>query len=219
MGKDTTLNKHQIDLLDRISQNEHLSSLFYFTGGTALSEIYLQHRESIDLDFFSFKSYDPQTILSRLEKWKDKLNFTFTTRYVDPTHIYFLTFADGDTLKIDFAHYPYKHLQTPKIYKNKLSVDSELDIAVNKLLTTTQRTEVKDFVDLYFLMQKFTFWDLHDGVKTKFNIDIEPFIFASDCIVVEEFEFLPKMIKPLTLDTLQSFFRELAQKLGRESVE
>lgn len=35
---------------------------------------------------------------------------------------------------------------------------------------------------------------------------------------IEDFTLLPKMIKPLTLDQLKSFFRVLAKKLGKKVV-
>jgi predicted nucleotidyltransferase component of viral defense system len=50
MGKNTILIKEQKSILDLISKNQYLKSNFYFTGGTALSEIYLQHRLSEDID-------------------------------------------------------------------------------------------------------------------------------------------------------------------------
>ena len=219
MKSDTILNKNQMAIIDCISNDDFLSDTFYFSGGTALSEIYLRHRESVDLDFFTPRTYDPQSIVTRLNKWSEELHFTIENEYIEPTHIYFLNFNDGSKLKVDFAYYPYKQFESMKSYKNKLKVDSLRDIATNKLLTLTQRAEVKDFVDIYFLMQKFTFWDLRTDVQTKFHIEIDPYIFASDCMAVQEFDFLPKMIKPLEIHELQEFFKQLAMKLGRKSIE
>jgi predicted nucleotidyltransferase component of viral defense system len=218
MSVPTTLNDQQNALLDHISNDDFLANTFYFSGGTALAEVYLHHRASVDLDFFSPHVYDPQNILARLTKWSSVLHYSLATTYIEPTHIYFLTFKNGRKLKIDFSHYPYQPLEPRQPYRHKLQVDSFRDIGANKLLTLTQRTEVKDFVDLYFLLQNFTFWDLRDGVKTKFNTDIDPFIFASDCMVVENFRFLPKMTKPLNLAKLRDFYTTLAVKLGRTRI-
>jgi predicted nucleotidyltransferase component of viral defense system len=55
MAKSSFLSKHQLDFLDFFSKEKRLRERFYFTGGTALSEYYLHHRRSIDLDFFSEK--------------------------------------------------------------------------------------------------------------------------------------------------------------------
>ncbi len=218
MGRNTTLSNSQKIILDCIAQDDFLTEVFYFSGGTALSEFYLQHRESIDLDFFSFEKYDAQNILSRVESWSNKLHFSIESRYIEPTNIYFLTFTNGKKLKVDFVHYPYKQLGEHTLYNGKLKVDSKLDIATNKLLTTTQRLEVKDFVDLYFLLQEYTIWDLINAVQIKFNIEFEPYVLGADLMVVDEFNYLPKMIKPLELSELQSFFHKLAEHLGRKSV-
>src|SRR3990167_10234163 len=204
MGQNTILNENQRIVLSKIRDDDFLRDTFYFTGGTALSEVYLQHRESIDLDFFTEHTYDAQNILSRLKRWAQDLDYSIETRYIEPTHIYFLKFQTGDTLKIDFVHYPYKQLSHPSFYDDTLKVDSKLDIATNKLLTITQRTEVKDFVDLFFLLQEYTFWDLKAAVERKFNVRIEPFVIATDLMVVDEFEYMPRMIRPLTLNDLQS---------------
>jgi len=98
-------------------------------------------------------------------------------------------------------------------------VDSLLDIAANKLITMTQRAEVKDFVDLYFLLDRYSFWDLRDGVKAKFTIEVEPYSMAGIFMTAEDFEYLPKMIKPLTLDQLKTFYREKASDLGKRYIK
>lgn len=94
-----------------------------------------------------------------------------------------------------------------------------LDISVNKLLTITQRAEVKDFVDLFFLLKKFTVWDLIEGVKSKFKMETEPLTLASHFILAEDFDFLPRMIVPLTLTDLKNFFLLQAKSLGKTAVK
>jgi len=68
--------------LDEINKNKYLTSNFYFTGGTALSKYYLQHRYSDDLDFFSEKQIDQQLIFSIISSWKNKLGFRFNSRLI-----------------------------------------------------------------------------------------------------------------------------------------
>jgi len=58
MNANSILNSYQNQILDKIAQDSFISSQFYFTGGTALSEVYLQHRESDDLDFFTDRTFD-----------------------------------------------------------------------------------------------------------------------------------------------------------------
>lgn len=58
----TILSDNQIKILEAISNDNAICQIFYLTGGTALSEYYLQHRLSEDLDFFSEQEFDIQAI-------------------------------------------------------------------------------------------------------------------------------------------------------------
>ena len=212
------LTKKQRLIFDEFANNSFLRTNLYFTGGTALSAVYLQHRLSEDLDFFSEKEFDIQTITDIITKWSRKLAFAFERREIGNAHIHQFQFEDGENLKVDFALYPYELLEKGKVVKG-VSIDSLLDIATNKLLTISQRTQVKDFVDLYFLLKKYTIWDLIDGAKVKFRLKTEPLLVAYDFLKVESFENLPEMLKPLTLEELKMFFREKAKQLGKMATE
>lgn len=218
MGKIQLLSKEQKLVLDEISRSEFLSSNFYFTGGTALSAFYLKHRFSDDLDFFSREKFDNQILFTLVEEWSRKFNFTFGQRFVEVVYIFDITFKNGTTLKLDFAYYPSKQLK-PYTVSDGISVDSLLDIAVTKLLVISQRSEVKDFVDLYFLLKKYTFWDLMEGIKVKFHVKLDPLLLAADLLKVDDFDYLPKMIKPLKLTDLKQFFRERAQEISGRFTE
>jgi len=217
MGQGAILNDKQKIILDEFKADIRLSA-FYFTGGTALSEYYLQHRQSEDLDFFTKSDFDPQVVLEAINSWSKIYEFTVKSSFVDPTHIYLLKFKDNDQLKIDFAKYPFPNLNEPEDHGG-LKVDSFFDISVNKFLTINQRTEAKDFVDIYYILEKFNFWQLKDGVAAKFNIEIDPFLMAADYLKVENFENLPRMYKKLNLVILKEFFRNQAKKLSGQSVE
>lgn len=219
MGKMSIITPEQQLILDQIKENDFFRQNFYFTGGTALSVFYLQHRYSEDLDFFSENEFDYEEILSRIKQWAKKLNFSFKAEPKEVVKMFFLDFENGVKLKIDFGHYPYKRVEKGQIYEG-ITVDSLLDIAINKLSTVNQRSSVKDFVDLYYLLKEFTLWDLMEGVKIKFHQEFEYWILASDLeFAVNQFNTLPRMIKPLTLDELKNFFREKAKELGRTAVE
>ncbi|MBU0998302.1 nucleotidyl transferase AbiEii/AbiGii toxin family protein [Patescibacteria group bacterium] len=217
MGQGTILKEKQKIILAEFKADERLSS-FYFTGGTALSEYYLKHRESEDLDFFTKEDFDSQIVLEAVNLWSRKYDFLIQSEFVDPTYRYTLKFKNGEKLKVDFAKYPYPNLKEPKKH-NGLKVDSFFDIATNKFLLANQRTEVKDFVDLYYIFEKFNFWELKDGVQAKFNIEIDLYMMATDFMKVKNFENLPKMLKDLKLKTLKEFFIEKARKLSKDTIE
>lgn len=174
MGQDSILTKRQKDILDEIGRYKEINERFYFSGGTALSEIYLRHRYSDDLDFFTPDKFETQSIFNFLNLLSTKYHFSIQTQFVDPVYICNLSFKDGEILKLDFGFYPFKQLRTTEKYL-ALRVDSLVDLAVNKVLT----------------------------------------IFT----LVEDFEFMPRMIKYLSLNDLKKFFIGKAKSLGLESVE
>ncbi|NTU46439.1 nucleotidyl transferase AbiEii/AbiGii toxin family protein [Candidatus Roizmanbacteria bacterium] len=208
--------KHKI-ILNLVSQEPELVKSFYFTGGTALTEFYLHHRYSEDLDFFSKTPLENQYLSVKMHEWSEQYQFTFQSRFIEVVYIFNLTFADGEQLKVDFGYYPYKQLEKGTTYKS-IPVDSELDIAINKLNTISQRTEIKDFVDLYFLLQKYSVYDLMEGVKVKFQVKVEPFLLAADMLKVEDFTYLPRMVTPLPLDTLKDYYRKQARAFGLRTI-
>lgn len=220
MGQISILTKEQKLILEELIQHKYFQENFYFTGGTVLSEFYLQHRYSEDLDFFSGDRFDNQTIFTLVSDWSNKYHFRFTSRFAEVVYRFDLTFANGANFKLDFGYYPYKTIEKGLSYKN-IQVDSLRDIATNKLTTVNQRTEVKDFVDLYFILQdKYTLWDLLYSCEVKFkSMDIDIELLALDMLKVDDFKALPKMIKPLTLFQLKKFFRQKAKELGRKAIK
>lgn len=215
----SVLTPHQKQIFNQIEKGQFIKSNFYFTGGTALSEFYLKHRYSEDLDFFSEKEFDFNLILMEVNKWSKELNFTFTRQLKEVVDIYILNFRDKDILKLDFGYYPYPRVEKSIKYQ-EIAVDSKFDIAINKLASINQRSSVKDFVDLYYLLKTFTLWDLMEGVRVKFRMELDPWILGSDMeYVAKDFQDLPKMIKPLTLKELKLFYRQKAKEISTKAVE
>lgn len=190
---------------------------FYFTGGTALSIFYFGHRESEDLDFFSESLFKPDFIENSLHDFAKQNDLAL--QRTGQERVYFFDFYKGKEkkLKVDFAYYPHQRLEPGKMEAG-IEIDSLRDIGTNKLHTITSRTEVKDFVDLYFLLQKLTFWDLFYGLETKFGIEYDILMFAQDFTKVEQFAFLPKMRRPLTLNELKLFFLSEAKRVASRVV-
>lgn len=52
MGKTSVLKKHHKEFLELVLKEPYLLKRFYWTGGTALAEFYLHHRESENIDLF-----------------------------------------------------------------------------------------------------------------------------------------------------------------------
>lgn len=212
------LTEKQRIIFDEVKKSDFIKDNFYFTGGTALASIYLHHRLSEDLDFFSEKSFDNLPVLNLMNKWGKKHGFRFTLKENEVVKIYLLEFADGQTLKVDFGYYPYRRMDKTQ-NRESFQVDSLLDIAINKLSTIMQRSEVKDFVDLYFLLKQFTIWDLMEGVNIKFRLKADPFLIGINCLKAESFDSLPIMLKPLKLEEIKNYYKSLAAKMGMKAVK
>jgi hypothetical protein len=58
-----------------------------------------------------------------------------------------------------------------------------------------------------------------EGVEKKFGFELDPIMVAADFLKVEEFDFLPKMIRPLDVGELQEFFKDKAREISRRFVE
>ena len=192
---------------------------FYLTGGTTLAAFYLQHRISDDLDFFSYDDIDPIFIHDLATKIKNFLGASEMrfSRLYDRYQFFYLIGDNKEEIKIEFAKYPFLQVEPIKIF-NGLSVDSERDIAVNKLAAILDRFDPKDFVDLYFLLPKFSLNELKKGIEMKFGIKTDPLFLGSELSKVRRIEALPKMIKPLTVEELKDFFMSEIKKISSEII-
>lgn len=221
MGK-IVFDPQQKIIVDGVKNDDFLSTHFYFTGGTALSVFHLGHRLSEDLDFFSEKPAPFDRVNTLIKSLSEKHHFSYELRRPEveglDIMVFYLDFGKGRKLKIDFNNYPYKSIE-PRLHIDGLWVDTKRDIGTNKLLTIDQRTDVKDFVDLYFLLQEYTVWDLLYGVEIKFGMEMEPLTVASNFMKVEEFKSLPKMLVALKISQLQDFFRSGAKELAKKAVK
>ncbi len=217
MGKIDFTPIQQI-FFDEISNDKIVYSRFYFTGGTALSVFHFGHRYSDDLDFFTQNPFEKELVVDLMTDICRRKKFHLQYTDHERVKIFNIYKKEKPLLKVDFAYYPYTRLETGQKVGN-ITVDSLLDIGANKIAALSGRYEAKDLVDLYFLLKKFTVWDLWYAAQKKFKLDLDIVLIAADFLYVEKIETLPKMILPLTLPELKTFFREEAKKLAKTVVE
>jgi len=216
------LSKNQKHILAIISKEKLICDNFYLTGGTALAEFYLHHRLSEDLDFFSEKEFDPQNISVFLKKIKTEAKIK-KVEYQQSfnRNLFFLDLADGDKIKMEFTYFPFFRIEK-KEKLGDLSVDSVLDIAVNKVFTIYQKPRARDFIDLYFILEKHPELSLDDLVKKaqiKFGNYIDPIQLGSQYIKAKELKDFPKMLENIKENVWQEFFMVEAKKLSSKIIK
>lgn len=214
------LTQNQISILEKIGKNKFFSDNFYLTGGTALAEFYLQHRYSEDLDFFSEKEVDIEPLDVFLNSLKKELKITkIDYQGSFNRNIFFLHFGK-DILKTEFTFFPFHRIEKGGREYGILT-DSLLDIAVNKLFTIYQRTQARDYVDLYFICTEkdFTISELTKKARVKFDYHIDPIQLGTQFLKAQEVKDHPRMIKKLDGKIWQNFFTEEAKKLSSQIIK
>ncbi len=216
------LTVHQKRVLDLISKEKYFTDRFYFTGGTVLAEFYLKHRFSEDLDFFSEKQEVNAVPITRFfQNNAKRLKISrFDTRRVLGLYTFFLTFADGSVLKVDFNYYPF--LRAGRGFKyNKLDINSLYDIAIDKVHTVVMKPRARDYIDLFFILRQenFKFNDLLLQAKAKFDWDITALELGARFMEAAETSDYPKMRKKIDHREWKNFFLNEARKLKSQIFE
>ncbi len=214
------LSENQKKVLKLVGDEKNITQNFYLGGGTALAEFYLKHRLSEDLDFFSENEFEPQSISVILKKIQKKAGIEKVEYTQSFNRSLFFLNLHGDQIKTEFTYFPFPRIEK-KMKIGELYVDSLLDIAVNKIFTIYQKPRSRDFVDLYFILQKEKTWDLNDLVQKaqiKFENHIDPIQLGSQYMKAIELKDYPKMILEIENSVWQDFFISEAKKLKSQII-
>ncbi|RUM44149.1 MAG: hypothetical protein DSY35_02550 [Desulfurobacterium sp.] len=153
--------KREVELYEKViyvAQDRILNALgrafenaFYLTGGTALSRFYFHHRLSEDLDLFT-ATENIKTAVPRIVKIIEDLGYSVSVKSTSVTFgRIFVSLEGKEKLKIDLvADYP---LEKPKAVKD-FFIDTIKNIAVNKIVAFEDRAELKDLVDLFYIVKE-----------------------------------------------------------------
>jgi len=133
---------------------------FYLGGGTGLA-LQIGHRRSVDLDFFVGNFPERDILLSRLRDFEPEV-----TQEAAGTLDLLI-----DEVKVSFLEYDYPLLE-PLVTASEFSdlrVAHPLDIGCMKLTAISSRGTKKDFFDLYFLLQKYSWDELWEAFQQKYE--------------------------------------------------
>ena len=215
------LSKNQKNLLSILSKQKIVTDNFYLTGGTALAEFYLHHRLSEDLDFFSENEFEPQAISSLFKEIKKVADIEKVSYEQSFNRNLFFLELKNDSIKTEFTYFPFPRIDL-KQKLDDLSIDSLLDIAVNKVFTIYQKPRSRDFIDLYYILQAEKEWTI-DGLAEKAQIKFDTFIdslqLASQFVKVGDLKDYPNMIIDMDEKAWQSFFMNEAKRISSKDVK
>ncbi len=136
------LPKTQILLLKMIESCQFLDK-YVLVGGSALA-MYLCHRKSEDLDFFTYAdSFDKKEIFDYIQGFENKEILSQSNEQID-------LLLDG--VKVTFFNAKWEFLKPPKVARFNLS--SLESIGAMKVNVIFLRAKYRDYFDLYCLVKE-----------------------------------------------------------------
>ena len=142
---------------------------FYLVGGTALA-LYLGHRKSIDIDLFTISSFDEQNLLENLAH-----DLHFTMHYAAKNTLK----GSIEDVKTDVLAHRYP-LISDVVTADGISLLSMPDIAAMKLNAISLNGQrVKDFIDIYFLLEKYSIGQMLGFYRKKYTLQNDTIVLKS----------------------------------------
>jgi hypothetical protein len=151
-----TVSTELLGLLKALMDIEEFQTL-RLVGGTSLA-LQIGHRNSIDIDLFGrFDTSDEFTLTEILSRFGN-------TKFLSGSKSIKVYLING--VKVDIVNYPYEWIDEV-IIEDNIRLASQKDIAAMKIAAITQRGSRKDFIDLYFLLQKYSLQEIFNFYETK----------------------------------------------------
>ena len=158
----------------------NISSNFYLAGGTGLA-LQIGHRDSVDFDFFTQGEFDTVSLFENIRIVFEGHSIAKTQEEKNT-----LSILIDNSIKVSFMKYSYELLK-PLVITEFFPIASEEDIGCMKLSAITSRSMMKDYVDIYFILQKISLRDLIALSTVKFpsidsNLILKALIYFDDVI-------------------------------------
>ncbi len=170
-----TIDSATLDLLIKLQGCTVFSDL-RLVGGTALA-LQIGHRKSIDIDLFGTITADEYEISKQLRAVGEITEL----RKSQNINVYLI-----EGIKVDIVNYHYPWLEK-QIRESHLTLAGIKDIAAMKLAAITGRGTKKDFIDLYFLLQRFSLSQMLEFYSEKYS-DGSEFLVLKSLAYFEEAE-------------------------------
>jgi hypothetical protein len=191
---DFIITPETFKLIQELQKLEYLKD-FYLVGGTALA-LQIGHRNSIDIDLFTNDNFNGVTLIENVRS-----HFEFRETYNRPNTI----MGTVNSIKVDFIRHNYNLVLAP-IQENGITFLSKEDIAAMKLNAITHSGKrLKDFIDIYFLLEYFSMEQMLKFYALKYPLSnelmpLKSITFFDD---IDENIDPPKLVRPLPLDKIK----------------
>lgn len=190
---------------------------FFLTGGSALGIFYFDHRLSYDLDLFTLKEIDwhihERMFIAAAEEIKAEYESIIKSPYFQRYRLK----RGKDKEVVDFVIEKVHQVEKEKKAFDIIKVDTLLEIGVNKICTLVGRTEMKDLIDLYFLVKNG--FDIRENIEKAKLKDggVEPAIIS---YLLSQFKItqLPDyMIAEVSIKELEQFISDIKKLMAEIS--
>ena len=202
------LDPKQLDVLGLIGE-QMATWGFYLAGGTALA-IYLKHRRSVDLDWFTGQSLGDAMVFA--QRLRDA-GIPFTTLQTAPGTLH----GEILGLRLSFLEFRYPLLNPLNSWSEfGTQLASMDDLACMKLSAIAQRGSRKDFLDIYALCTAHRpLPELLPLYQKKFNVeDISPVLYGLVYFDNAEEQRMPVMLWDVRWSRVKSALRDWVREIS-----
>lgn len=185
---------------------DYIKNKFYLGGGTGLA-LQIGHRYSYDFDFFSITEFNNDVIKKYLVQLGKFSLFQESKGTLEGVI---------NKTRISFLYYNYP-LLSPVIYFNNIRLASINDIAAMKISALSGRGSRKDFIDLYYLKDHFSWDKLLNFFKKKYKgtgYNIYHIIKSLAYFEQAEHEPMPRMILSCSWPEVVEYFKTIQKELA-----
>lgn len=173
----------------------------YLAGGTACA-LWLGHRQSQDLDFFSPLEFN-------VNQWKQKLEKSFDFKLYNQDWQTLEGIAQG--VKMAIYYYKYPMIETPENYQ-ALKIARLEDIVAMKMEAIVNRGTKRDFIDLYFLLNKFGLKEIFSYYDRKFgNLEERELLLRKSLVYFADAETdeMPNMLESVSWEQVKKYLEKV----------
>lgn len=175
------LTETQTKLLSLVKQ---FSRGFYLVGGIAIA-LHLGHRRSIDFNLFTDKKFENLAVRKKIRKSRH-----FIEKVIKDELDQFTMIIGG--VSFTFFRYPFEIEHKIK-FEGWIFLPNLLTLAAMKAYALGRRPKWKDYVDLYFILQKHKISEIEKQAEKIFGNEFNAKLFRGQLAYFEDINYSEKV--------------------------